>query len=102
VEDRNSGFHRAVYVLMGAVVFLLLIGCANLANLQMARVALRSREMADAVAELAENTDGLLIANANDNRAPLHRVDEEIGSVNWFSRPSARSTSHNPSRSQSH
>jgi putative ABC transport system permease protein len=46
VEDSNPGVHRALYVLMGAVVFLLLIACANLANLQMARMALRSREMA--------------------------------------------------------
>ena len=46
VEDSNPRVHRALYVLMGAVVFLLLIACANLANLQMARVALRSREMA--------------------------------------------------------
>ena len=46
VEDRNPGVQRALYVLMGAVGFLLLIACANLANLQMARMALRSREMA--------------------------------------------------------
>ena len=46
VEDSNPGVHRALYVLMGAVAFLLLIACANLANLQMARVSLRSREMA--------------------------------------------------------
>ena len=38
----------------------------------------------NAVAKLAENTDGFLIANANDYHAPLHRVDEEIGSVTWW------------------
>ncbi len=46
VEDTSPKLHRAVYVLMGAVAFLLLIACANLANLTLARAALRSREVA--------------------------------------------------------
>ncbi len=46
VEDSGAELHLAIYVLMGAVGFLLLIACANLANLTMARAALRGREVA--------------------------------------------------------
>jgi predicted permease len=45
-EDTDPEVHRALYVLMGAVAFLLLIACANLANLTMARATLRARELA--------------------------------------------------------
>jgi putative ABC transport system permease protein len=46
VEDLTFGTRQFVYVLMGAAVFVLLLACVNVANLQLARVSGRQKEMA--------------------------------------------------------
>ena len=45
-EDASYGTRQFVLVLMGAAVFVLLLACVNVANLQLARATSRQREMA--------------------------------------------------------
>jgi putative ABC transport system permease protein len=49
-EDATTGSRQFVSVLMGAAVFVLLLACANVANLQLARAASRQKEMAMRIA----------------------------------------------------
>jgi putative ABC transport system permease protein len=46
VEDATTGTRQFILVLMGAAVFVLLLACVNVANLQLARAASRQKEMA--------------------------------------------------------
>jgi len=45
-EDATSGTSQFVMVLMGCAIFVLLLACVNVANLQLARASSRLREMA--------------------------------------------------------
>ena len=44
-EDVSAGYTRTLFLLLGAVAFVLLIACANVVNLQLCRAVSRQTEM---------------------------------------------------------
>lgn len=79
LADTVTAVRKPLYILLGAVIAMLLVGCANLANLLLARALVRQRELAVRAALGAGRSR--LVAQSIAELAPMFAVGGALGVV---------------------
>src|SRR5438034_4933793 len=77
--DNVSAVRKPLFLLLGAVLAMLLVGCANLANLLLARALVRQRELAVRAALGAGRAR--LVAQAIGELAPMFVLGGAVGVI---------------------